>query len=288
MHPILKKRFAVMGIVNVTPDSFFDGGKYFSTESAVDHGLSLFRDGADILDIGGESTRPGAPPVAPDEECERVLPVIRELSRRAGVPLSVDTTKAAVAQAALDAGASWVNDISAGRFDPAMPVVVARNKCPVILMHSRETPATMQQEPRYDDVVAEVKSELSAAVDVFCTAGAAPGAIILDPGIGFAKRLEDNLTLLAHLKDIAAIGCPVCVGVSRKSFIGRITGREAGQRLAGSLAAVAASFYNGATLFRVHDVRETVEMLKVLEAIQTCNPLAYFDKLSTSRWWGLL
>lgn len=269
MHPILKKRFAVMGIVNMTPDSFFDGGRYFSVEGAIDHGLSLVRDGADILDIGGESTRPGAPPVAPDEECKRVLPVIRELSRRAGVPLSVDTTKASVAQAAFDAGASWVNDISAGRFDPAMPAVVARNKCPVILMHSRETPATMQKEPRYDDVVAEVKSELSAALDVFFAAGTAPEAIVLDPGFGFAKRLEDNLALLAHLKDIAAIGYPVCVGVSRKSFIGRITGREAGQRLPGSLAAVAASFYGGATLFRVHDVRETVEMLKVLEAIQT-------------------
>jgi dihydropteroate synthase len=273
MHPILKKPFAVMGIVNVTPDSFFDGGRSFSPESAVDHGMSLVGDGADILDIGGESTRPGAPPVPCDEECRRVLPVIRELARKTGVPLSVDTTKAAVAQAALDAGACWINDISAGRFDPAMPAVVARNKCPVILMHSRKTPATMQQEPHYNDVLAEVKSELRAAVHSFRTAGAATDSIILDPGIGFAKRLEDNLALLGHLEDIVALGHPVCVGASRKSFIGRVTGAEAGDRLAGSLAAVAASFYGGATLFRVHDVKETVDMLKVLAAIQTGNHL---------------
>jgi dihydropteroate synthase len=273
MHPILKKPFAVMGIVNVTPDSFFDGGRFSSVKGAVDHGMSLVGEGADILDIGGESTRPGAPPVTCDEECRRILPVIKELARNAGIPLSVDTTKAAVAQAALDAGASFVNDISAGRFDPAMPAVVARNDCPVILMHSRKTPATMQQEPGYGDVIAEVTSELAAAVHSFCAAGAANDAIILDPGIGFAKRLEDNLALLGHLEDIVAIGYPVCVGASRKSFIGRITGSEAGERLAGSLAAVAASFHRGATLFRTHDVKETVDMLKVLAAIEACNHL---------------
>lgn len=271
MHPILKKHWAVMGIVNVTPDSFSDGGKYLSAERAVEHGLSLVRDGAGILDIGGESTRPQAPPVSADEECRRVLPVIRELAKRAGVPLSVDTTKAAVAQAALDAGASWVNDISAGRFDTAMPAVVAKNKCTIILMHSRETPATMQREPYYRDVIAEVKTELMSAVQTFRAAGVAPDAIALDPGIGFAKRLEDNLALLARLEEIAAIGYPVCVGTSRKSFVGRITGREVDARLAGSLASVAASFYGGATLFRVHDVRETVDMLKVLEAIKPGN-----------------
>jgi dihydropteroate synthase len=267
MNPIVKKRFAVMGIVNVTPDSFFDGGRYFSAESAVGHGLSLVRDGADILDIGGESTRPGAPPVPVDEETRRILPVISGLARSAGVPLSVDTAKAAVAQAALDAGASWVNDIGAGRFDPAMPAVVARAGCRVILMHSRETPATMQKNPFYKDVIAEVKQELSSCAAAFVMAGVKKENIVLDPGIGFAKRLEDNLALLAHLEEIAALGFPVCVGTSRKSFIGTITGRETGDRLAGSLAGVAAAFYGGATVFRVHDVRETADALKVLDAI---------------------
>jgi dihydropteroate synthase len=269
MHAITKRRFTVVGIVNVTPDSFFEGGRYFSTESAVDHGLSLVGDGADMLDIGGESTRPGAPPVSADEEIRRVLPVIKELARSAGVPLSVDTTKAVVAQAALDAGASWVNDIGAGRFDPAMPGVVARNRCPVILMHSRETPATMQRNPSYKDVVAEVKQELLSCAEAFTGAGVEKENIVLDPGIGFGKRLEDNLTLLSRLCDIALLGYPVCVGASRKSFIGQITGRESSDRLAGSLAGVAAAFYGGATLFRVHDVRETADMLRVLEAIQS-------------------
>jgi dihydropteroate synthase len=273
MHPLLKKRYVVLGIVNVTPDSFFDGGKYASATSAVEHGLSLVTDGADMLDIGGESTRPGAPPVSADEECRRILPVIRELAAQVVVPLSVDTTKALVAQAALDAGASWVNDVSAGRFDNDMPGVVARNKCPVILMHSRETPVTMQQQPHYGDVVAEVRNELLSSVGVFQRAGVVPESIILDPGIGFAKRFEDNLNLLSRLGDIVALGYPVCVGTSRKSIIGRLTGREAGERLAGSLAGVAAAFYGGATLFRVHDVRETVDVLKVLAAIHESRPL---------------
>jgi dihydropteroate synthase len=268
MNPILTKRFAVMGIVNVTPDSFFDGGKYFSTRTAVDHGLSLVKDGADMLDIGGESTRPGAPPVSSDEEIRRVLPVIRELARHGGVPLSVDTTKAAVVKAALDAGATWVNDVSAGRFDGVLPGVVAQNKCPVILMHSRDTPATMQQRPSYADVIAEVTQELLSSVDAFVKAGVEKENIVLDPGIGFAKRLEDNLGLLSRLGEIAALGYPVCVGTSRKSFIGHLTGRDAGDRLAGSLAGVAAAFYGGARLFRVHDVRETADALKVLEAVR--------------------
>ena len=267
MHPILKKRFAILGIVNVTPDSFSDGGKYASVQSAVEHGLSLVHDGADMLDIGGESTRPGAPPVSADEEIRRILPVVKDLARSAGVPLSVDTTKAAVAQAALDAGASWVNDISAGRFDSAMRGVVARSRCPVILMHSRETPATMQTNPSYGDVIAEVKQELTSCAAAFIEAGVEQKNIVLDPGIGFAKRFEDNLTLLLRLGDIVLLGYPVCVGTSRKSFIGHLTGRETGDRLAGSLAGVAAAFYGGATLFRVHDVRETADVLTVLEAI---------------------
>jgi len=265
--PILKKRYVVIGIVNVTPDSFFDGGKHASVDAAVEHGLSLAEDGADVLDIGGESTRPGARPVSAFEEKSRILPVASKLSKRAAVPLSIDTTKAEVAQAALDAGASWVNDVSAGRFDNAMPAMVARNHCPVILMHSRKTPETMHNEPFYKDVVAEVKQELLASVDTFLAAGVDQGHIILDPGIGFAKRVEDNLALLSGLGALVALGYPVCVGVSRKSFIGRITGRETQDRLSGSLAGVAAAFFGGARMFRVHDVRETADFLKVLDAI---------------------
>jgi dihydropteroate synthase len=265
--PILKKRYVVIGIVNVTPDSFFDGGKHASVDAAVEHGLSLAEDGADVLDIGGESTRPGARPVSAFEEKSRILPVASKLSKRAAVPLSIDTTKAEVAQAALDAGASWVNDVSAGRFDNAMPAMVARNHCPVILMHSRKTPETMHNEPFYKDVVAEVKQELLASVDTFLAAGVDQGHIILDPGIGFAKRVEDNLALLSGLGALVALGYPVCVGVSRKSFIGRTTGRETQDRLSGSLAGVAAAFFGGARMFRVHDVRETADFLKVLDAI---------------------
>jgi dihydropteroate synthase len=268
MNPILKKPFVILGIVNVTPDSFFDGGKYSSAEAAVEHGLSLVNDGADALDIGGESTRPGAPPVSVEDEKKRILPVVNGLSKRTSVPLSIDTSKAGVAAAALDSGASLINDVSAGRFDAAMPGVIARHRCPVILMHSRETPATMQVKPFYGDAVAEVKQELLASAAAFRASGVERDNIILDPGIGFAKRLEDNLALLAGLGDIVALGYPVCVGLSRKSFIGQITGRDAPGRLAGGLAGVAAAFQEGATVFRVHDVRETADVLKVLDAIK--------------------
>jgi len=267
MHPVLAKPFAVMGIVNVTPDSFYDGGRHASCEAAVAHGLRLAAEGADILDIGGESTRPGARPVGEDEECVRVLPVIAALARESGVPISVDTTKAAVARRALDAGAAWINDVSAGRFDPGMPRLAAERACPVILMHSRETPATMQARPRYGDVVAEVKRELLAFVETFSAAGVARENVILDPGIGFAKRIEDNLALLRHIGALASLGFPVCVGASRKSFVGLITGRDKEERLWGSLAAAAAAREGGARIFRVHDVKETLDVLKVIDAI---------------------
>jgi dihydropteroate synthase len=268
MHPLLQKPFIIMGIVNVTPDSFFDGGKYASADSAVAQGVALARDGADIIDIGGESTRPGARPVGADEECRRIVPVVEALARQAGVPISVDTTKSAVAARAFAAGATWLNDISAGRFDAEMPLFAARNNCPVILMHSRETPATMQADPHYRDVVTEVKKELLERAAVFTGAGVQRENIILDPGIGFAKRPEDNLVLIRRLGELSELGYPVCVGLSRKSFVGRITGREAEGRLAGSLAALAPARQAGARLFRVHDVRETLDALKVLDAIK--------------------
>ena len=268
MHPLLQKTFVIMGIVNVTPDSFFDGGRYASADAAIAHGRALAAEGADILDIGGESTRPGAAPVAADEECRRILPVIEALAAKAGVPVSVDTRKSAVAARAFAAGATWVNDVSAGRFDPAMARFAAQRGCPVILMHSRETPATMQDKPQYRDVVAEVKAELLERVAAFAGAGVQGENIIIDPGIGFAKRLEDNLVLLKRLGELVELGYPVCVGLSRKSFVGRVTGRDADQRLAGSLAALAPARRAGARLFRVHDARETLDALKVLAAIE--------------------
>jgi len=268
MHPVLLKPYAVMGIVNVTPDSFYDGGRFASPGAAVEHARKLSAEGADILDVGGESTRPGARPVGADEERARILPVIEALARDAQVPVSVDTTKAAVARAALDAGASWINDVSAGRFDPEMSLLAAQRACPVVLMHSRETPATMQSKPHYGDVVAEVRQELLARADAFIAAGVLRENIVLDPGIGFAKRLEDNLRLLGHLSELVSLGHPVCVGASRKSFVGLVTGRDKEERLWGSLAATAAARYGGARVFRVHDVKETVDVLKVLDAIK--------------------
>jgi dihydropteroate synthase len=268
MHPFLAKTFVIMGIVNVTPDSFYDGGVCASVDKAVDRACMLADQGADIIDIGGESTRPGAMPVNEAEECRRVLPVVEAVARKRSVPISVDTTKSAVAARALSAGATWINDVSAGRLDAAMPMVAAGAQCPVVLMHSRKTPATMQVSPHYGDVVAEVKDELLARVGAFTAAGVKNENIILDPGIGFAKRHEDNLVLLRRLWELAALGYPLCVGLSRKSFVGVITGREAKDRLAGSLGAIAPAWFAGARLFRVHDVRETIDVLKVLDAIK--------------------
>lgn len=270
-HPtltaVLGKPFAVMGIVNVTPDSFYDGGRRADAGPAVEHGLRLAEQGADILDIGGESTRPGAAAVSADDECRRVLPVLDALAARVSVPISIDTTKAEVAQRALEAGASWINDVSAGRFDAAMAGVAGRRGCPVVLMHSRKTPATMQQEPYYSDVVAEVRAELMQSVQRFVSGGVARENIVLDPGIGFAKRLEDNLALLSHLDRLMDLGFPLLIGTSRKSFIGRITGKPVDERLWGTLGSVAAAFERGARMFRVHDVAETRDLLSVCWAI---------------------
>jgi dihydropteroate synthase len=257
-----------MGIVNVTPDSFSDGGAYFSAEKAVEHAIRLTKEGAHIVDIGGQSTRPGAAFVDATEECRRVIPVIENIVKKIGTPISVDTFNAAVARRAFDAGASWINDISAGRFDPAMPALIAEKGCPIILMHSRETPGAMQDHPSYNDVVAEVKKELRQRIDLFLAAGVRAENIIIDPGIGFAKRFEDNSTLLGRMDELVAMGHPVCLGASRKSFIGHITGKDPGHRLAGSLAAIAPAFHAGVKIFRVHDVEETVEFLKVLHAIR--------------------
>jgi dihydropteroate synthase len=259
-----------MGVINVTPDSFSDGGRFGDDpQKAIAHGRTLLEQGAHILDIGGETTRPGSQPVTAAEEMRRVLGVIQGLRKETDAPISIDTTKAVVAEAALAAGASWINDVSAGRFDPAMASVAAAHHCPVILMHSRKTPADMQQQPHYDDVVVEVRQELQERINYFVNAGVHPEDIIIDPGIGFAKRLEDNLTLQRHMASVVQMGFPVLIGTSRKSSLGAITGKPVEQRLAASLASVAWAYLQGVKIFRVHDVDQTSDCLKVLTAIQT-------------------
>jgi dihydropteroate synthase len=263
----LGERTLVMGIVNVTPDSFSDGGAFLDPAAAVEHGLRLASEGADILDVGGESTRPGAAPVSTEEELRRVVPVVRGLAARCAVPVSVDTTKAAVARAALDAGASIVNDISALRFDPALGPAVAAAGAALVLMHMRGEPRTMQQEPRYDDLLGEVRAELAAALARAEAAGIDPGRTLLDPGIGFGKTLEHNLALIERLAELEALGRPILVGPSRKSFIGRITGAPPGERVEGTLAACCLAAARGAHAVRVHDVAAVRRGLAVADAI---------------------
>jgi dihydropteroate synthase len=258
----------VMGILNVTPDSFSEGGVHFDHRKAVHAALQMEADGAAVIDIGGESTRPGAEPVTAQEEIERILPVIEQIRQRSGVPISVDTTKAAVAAAALDAGADLINDISALRFDPQMAELAAKREVPVILMHMRGEPRTMQQQAQYDDVVEDVARELEGFWAEAVRAGIDRAKILVDPGIGFAKTFDHNLQILAKAERFRAIA-PVVIGASRKAFIGHITGRVNGpERMAGSLATVAAAYRAGVAIVRVHDVRETVDFLGMLGAIE--------------------
>jgi dihydropteroate synthase len=259
---------ALMGVVNVTPDSFSDGGEFLDADLAVEHALALVHDGADLLDVGGESTRPGALPVSPEEELARVMPVIERLVERVSVPISIDTMKADVAAAAIDAGASFVNDVSALRNDARMAEVVARARVPVCLMHMLGDPRTMQDEPRYEDVAAEVIAFLRERAQAAERAGIAPASICVDPGIGFGKTLEHNLTLLRRLGEIVALGYPVLVGVSRKRFLGVLTDEPERGRVAGTIAANLAAFRRGAWMFRVHDVRPNREALDVAVAIE--------------------
>ena len=259
---------AVMGIVNVTPDSFSDGGVHFERARAVESALQMERDGAAIVDVGGESTRPGSDAVSIDEELDRVIPVIAGIRKRSQVRISVDTRKARVAEAALDAGANVINDVSALRHDPEMRKLAASRGVPVILMHMRGEPKTMQENPQYEDVVQDVARELAAWRDEAVAAGIEATNISIDPGIGFGKTFDHNLEILARCEELTRVG-PVVIGASRKAFIGHLTGRTAGpERLVGSLAAVAAAHRGGAVLVRVHDVRETVDFLKVLNAIE--------------------
>jgi dihydropteroate synthase len=265
------ERTYVMGVVNVTPDSFSDGGRFFSTEAAVAHGLALAEAGADLLDVGGETTRPGSRPVPWEEELARVLPVVEALRARTQVPLSVDTTKAAVAREALRAGAALINDISGFTFDAELPRVVAEAGAACCLMHLQGTPETMQQAPRYEDVVDEVLDFLEAGVGRAVAAGVPRERILVDPGIGFGKTFGHNLYLLRRLNDLRVLGLPVLVGTSRKGFLGALTGgRPASERLAATLGSVAAvAALGGADLVRVHDVAEARDALAVADALRT-------------------
>jgi dihydropteroate synthase len=259
--------FTVMGIVNVTPDSFSDGGRYLDPAAAVEQGLELERQGAAMLDIGGESTRPGAAPVSAGDELGRVLPVIEGLvSAGVRARLSIDTSKASVAQAALRAGATLVNDVTALRHDPEMVAIVANRKADCCLMHMLGEPQTMQRDPHYDDVVSEVKAFLEQRMAFAVGQGIPERRILLDPGIGFGKTLQHNLELLRRLDELVALGRPVVIGTSRKSFLGRISGRDVDDRLAGTIATNVLAYERGARVFRVHDVAPVHDALTVTAA----------------------
>jgi dihydropteroate synthase len=258
----------LMGIVNVTPDSFSDGGRYFTTEAAVAHGLALAAQGADVLDVGGESTRPQAERVDTDEELRRVLPVIRALVAATPVPISIDTQKPAVAAAALAAGASLVNDVGANRTDAALWRVVAGAGAGYVCMHMQGTPRTMQIDPRYTDVVAEVGGFFAGRLARLAEAGVEPEQVVLDVGIGFGKTLEHNLDLLAALASFKKLGRPLLLGVSRKSFLGRLTGADVNARLPASLACACWGVLSGIQIVRTHDVAETRQALRMIEAVR--------------------
>ncbi len=262
------KRTRVMGVLNVTPDSFSDGGVYLDADAAVNRAVLLAEAGADMIDIGGESSRPGSRRISIDEELARVIPVLEGLQGKIKVPVSVDTYKSEVARRALAAGAAFINDITALRGDPEMAAVVAGADAGVVVMHMQGMPLDMQEDPEYDDVVEDVISYLSAAVLAAEKAGIDPDRIIVDPGIGFGKTLEHNLALLRGLGRIKKIGKPVLIGTSRKSFIGTITGKETGDRLLGTAASVAAGIMNGADIIRVHDVEEMLDVARVVDAIK--------------------
>lgn len=259
-------RVLVMGVINVTPDSFSDGGRHDTPRAALEHAQALITEGADLLDIGGESTRPGAQPVSEAEEIRRIVPVLDAL-RDCGRPLSVDTRRPAVMRAALEHGADLINDIEALRAPGALEAV-RDSDCGVCLMHMLGQPGTMQQAPHYDEVVGEVEDFLAARVAAALEAGIARERIIVDPGIGFGKTVAHNLMLLAALDELVALGQPVLIGVSRKSMIGKLTGRETGHRLPGSLSAMLAAVQRGAAIVRVHDVAATCDALRVWQAIE--------------------
>jgi len=268
MYEELAKRTLVMGILNVTPDSFSDGGLYPEPEVAAARAVEMVNDGADIIDIGGESTRPGAADISAEEEIDRIAPVLERLRGRVDVPISVDTTKARVAAAALDLGASIVNDISGAAFDPDMPGLVAQRHCPVVIMHIKGTPRTMQQSPKYEDLMGEIKDYLSQRIAVLTAAGVDERLIIVDPGFGFGKTVDQNLEIIRRLPELLELGRPILIGTSRKSTIGKVLGDlPVEERMEGTAATVALSIANGASIVRVHDVKAMLRVCRMADAI---------------------
>ena len=278
---VLGERTCVMGIVNVTPDSFSDGGRFFDCDAAVAHGERLVNEGADIIDIGGESTRPFSKAVSAGEEIDRVEPVIKKLAQRISVPISIDTTKAVVARRAIEAGASMINDIAALRLDPDMATVAADCDVPIIVMHMLGTPKTMQVAPEYKDVIGEIKAFLADAIDRAEAGGVPRSRVIIDPGIGFGKTVDHNLMLIAHLNEFQTLDAPILVGPSRKSFIRKIFENETGKAIRpaqsaleiGTCAAVAAAIFNGVHIVRVHDVEGACAAAKIADAIKSIRQL---------------
>ncbi len=266
-HFDFSTRTHIMGVLNVTPDSFSDGGMFLEPSEALRHAERMIEEGADIIDVGGESTRPFSEPVEEQLERERVVPVIASIARRFGTVVSVDTCKASVAEAALDAGAQVVNDISALRSDPKMAGVAARYRAGVVLMHMKGTPRNMQENPQYEDVVSEIRDFLARAIERAVSGGIETDRILLDPGIGFGKRLEHNLAILRDLSAFRTLRRPLLVGPSRKSFIGAILDAPVDQRLPGTLAAVAIAVMNGASMVRVHDVKEARDAVSIADAV---------------------
>jgi dihydropteroate synthase len=263
------KKTYVMGILNVTPDSFFDGGLYFNKSIAIKRALQMVEDGADIIDIGGESTRPGSEPVSIEEDLKRTIPVIEALVKKIDIPISIDTYKSEVAKKALDAGASMVNDISGLRFDPLMANIVSQYEVPVVIMHIKGTPKDMQQNPVYEVLIPEILDYLMLCIKLALESGTSEDKIIIDPGIGFGKTFEHNLEIIYNLREFTSLGKPILIGLSRKAFIGKILGDvPPEERLEGTAAAVAISVINGANIVRVHDVREMVRVVKVADAIK--------------------
>jgi len=276
---LLGQKTWLMGIINVTPDSFSDGGLYFNKEKAVDRGLELAEEGADIIDIGGESTRPGSDFISTEEELMRTVPVISALRKKTDVLISVDTTKSEVAEAALDKGADIINDISSFRFDPKMLSLAAQKDIPVILMHMKGTPKNMQLNPFYEDLLAEIRGFLEERIATAQAYGIKKEKIIIDPGIGFGKSLKDNLTLIKSLKFLEPIDRPILIGISRKSFIGKILSLPPQERTEGTIASAVLSIFNGAHILRVHDVEAVKRAVLVTEAIidESMHPFSFSD-----------
>jgi dihydropteroate synthase len=264
----LGRKTLLMGILNVTPDSFSDGGLYFDKEKAISQGLRMAEEGADFIDVGGESTRPGAKPLGAEEELRRVIPVIEGLSKTVKIPISVDTFKSAVAQKAIEAGAEIINDISGLHFDPSLAGVAAKEGVPLILMHIRGTPETMQKDVHYDSLLSEILHYLSEAVHRAESAGVDPRQIIVDPGIGFGKNLEHNLLIIKNLPELRILGKPILLGTSRKAFIGKILNADVDQRLEGTLSSIAAAVLHGAHIIRSHDVLQAKRAIAVADAIK--------------------